>query len=203
LPSPPSAVLRADAARNRERIIVAAASVFAERGLDASTAEIAQRAGVGEATLFRRFPSKDDLIDAIVETRMREVLALAEAAAEDPEPGPAFERLIRDLILIFTRDRGFFEAAGKQCITDPRFAPLREASLETFGRVLRRAQEAGTVRSDLSASDLTFLVRAAAYATDVPVPGLRSDLWQRYLRVVLDGMRPEGASRLRPGAPKL
>ena len=62
--------LRADAQRNRERIIAAAIEVFAERGLEASTAEIAQRAGVGEATLFRRFPSKDDLIQAIVETQM-------------------------------------------------------------------------------------------------------------------------------------
>jgi AcrR family transcriptional regulator len=83
--SPPSA-LRADAARNRERIIAAAAAVFAERGLEAATAEIAHRAGVGEATLFRRFPTKDDLIDAIIETRMEEVVALADAAASDPDP---------------------------------------------------------------------------------------------------------------------
>ena len=84
LQSPPSA-LRADAARNRERIVAAAAEVFAERGLDAATAEIAHRAGVGEATLFRRFPHKDELIDAIIETRMEEIAALADAAADDPE----------------------------------------------------------------------------------------------------------------------
>ncbi|HET8822691.1 MAG TPA: helix-turn-helix domain-containing protein, partial [Thermoleophilaceae bacterium] len=89
--SPPSE-LRADAARNRERIVAAAASVFAKRGLDASTSEIAHEAGVGEATLFRRFPCKDDLIDAIIETRMEEVVALADAAADDPDPGAALER---------------------------------------------------------------------------------------------------------------
>jgi AcrR family transcriptional regulator len=200
--SPPSA-LRADAARNRASIIAAAASVFAERGLDASTAEIAQRAGVGEATLFRRFPCKDDLIDAIIETRMEEVAALADAAAADPDPAAALDRFMQDVVKQFSRDRGFFEAAGKRCVTDPRFQPLRERSLEAMTRLLKRAQEVGAVRGDLSASDLSFLAGSAAYAMSVPLPGLREDLWKRYLRVILDGMRPECASKLRPGAPKL
>jgi AcrR family transcriptional regulator len=200
--SPPSA-LRADAARNRASIIAAAASVFAERGLDAATAEIAQRAGVGEATLFRRFPCKDDLIDAIIETRMEEVAALADAAAADPDPAAALERFMQDVVKQFSRDQGFFEAAGKRCVTDPRFQPLRERSLEAMARLLKRAQDAGAVRRDLSASDLSFLAGSAAYAMNVPLPELREDLWKRYLRVILDGMRPECASKLRPGAPKL
>jgi AcrR family transcriptional regulator len=116
--SPPSA-LRADAARNRELIIAAAAAVFAERGLDAATAAIAHHAGVGEATLFRRFPTKDDLIDAIIETRMEEVAALADAAAKYPDPGAALERFMQDLVKQFSRDKGFFEAAGERCINDP------------------------------------------------------------------------------------
>jgi AcrR family transcriptional regulator len=200
--SPPSA-LRADAARNRELIIAAAATVFAERGLDASTAEIAEHAGVGEATLFRRFPCKDDLIDAIVEARMEEVAALADAAASDPDPGAAVERFMRDVVKAFSRDRGFFEAAGDRCFTDPRLGAIRERSLDAMGRLLRRAQDAGAVRSDLSASDLTFLIGSAAHAMSVPLPGLHEELWKRYLRIILDGMRPEGASKLRPGAPKL
>jgi AcrR family transcriptional regulator len=200
--SPPSE-LRADAARNRELIIAAAASVFAERGLDAATAEIAHRAGVGEATLFRRFPTKDDLIDAIIETRMEELAALADAAAADPDPGAALERFMQDLVRQFSRDRGFFEAAGERCVTDPRFRPLRERALEAVGRLLKGAQEAGTVRRDLSPADISFLAGSALYAMEVSKPGLRDDLWKRYLRVILDGMRPEGASKLRPGAPKI
>ena len=200
--SPPSA-LRADAARNRERIIAAATAVFAERGLDAATAEIAHRAGVGEATLFRRFPTKDELIDAIIETRMEEVAALADAAAADADPAAALERFMQDVVKQFSRDRGFFEAAGDRCVVDPRFRPLREHSLEAMGRLLKRAQEAGAVRRDLAAADLSFLAGSAAYAMEVQFPGLRDDLWKRYLRVILDGMRPEGASKLRPGAPKL
>jgi AcrR family transcriptional regulator len=200
--SPPSA-LRADAARNRELIITAAAAVFAERGLDAATAEIAHRAGVGEATLFRRFPTKDDLIDAIIATRMEELAALADAAADHPDPAASLERFMQDLVKQFSRDKGFFEAAGERCMSDAKFQPQRERGMEAVGRLLKRAQEAGAVRSDLSPADISFLAGSAMYALEVRKPGLREDLWKRYLRVILDGMKPEGASRLRPGAPKI
>ena len=200
--SPPS-VLRADAARNRERIIAAAAAVFADRGLDAATAEIAHRAGVGEATLFRRFPTKDDLIDAIIETRMEEVATLVDAAADDPDPTVALERVMQVLVKQFSRDKGFFEAAGERCMNDPKFQAQRERGLAAVGRLLKRAQDAGAVRRDLSPSDISFLAGSAMYAMEVSKPGLRDDLWKRYLRVILDGMKPEGASKLRPGAPKL
>jgi len=200
--SPPS-VLRADAARNRERIIAAAAAVFAERGLDAATAAIAHRAGVGEATLFRRFPTKDDLIDAIIETRMEEVATLVDAAADDPDPTVALERVMQVLVKQFSRDKGFFEAAGERCMNDPKFQAQRERGLAAVGRLLKRAQDAGAVRRDLSPSDISFLAGSAMYAMEVSKPGLREDLWKRYLRVILDGMKPEGASKLRPGAPKL
>jgi AcrR family transcriptional regulator len=200
--SPPS-VLRADAARNRERIIAAAAAVFAERGLDAATAEIAHRAGVGEATLFRRFPTKDDLIDAIIETRMEELAALADAAADHSDPAASLEHFMQDLVKQFSRDKGFFEAAGERCMNDPKFQPQRERGMEAVGRLLKRAQDAGAVRADLSPADISFLAGSAMYAMEVSKPGLRDDLWKRYLRVILDGMKPQGASKLRPGAPKL
>ena len=200
--SPPSA-LRADAARNRELIIAAAAAVFAERGLDAATAEIAHRAGVGEATLFRRFPTKDDLIDAIIETRMEELAVLADAAADAADPATALERFMQDLVKQFSRDKGFFEAAGERCMNDPKFQAQRERGMEAVGRLLRRAQDAGAVRTDLSPADISFLAGSAMYAMEVRKPGLRDDLWKRYLRVILDGMKPDGASKLRPGAPKI
>ena len=200
--SPPSA-LRADAARNRELIIAAAAAVFAERGLDAATAEIAHRAGVGEATLFRRFPTKDDLIDAIIETRMEELAVLADSAADAEDPAAALERFMQDLVKQFSRDKGFFEAAGERCMHDPKFQAQRERGMEAVGRLLRRAQDAGAVRTDLSPADISFLAGSAMYAMEVRKPGLRDDLWKRYLRVILDGMKPEGASKLRPGAPRL
>ncbi|HEX2265026.1 MAG TPA: hypothetical protein VHH14_01960, partial [Solirubrobacterales bacterium] len=103
----------------------------------------------------------------------------------------------------FSRDKGFFEAADDRCFVDPRLAELRRRTLAAMGKLLRRAQRAGAVRTDLTASDISFLVRSAAHAMAVPLPGLRQDLWKRYLRVILDGMRPDDTSRLRPGPPKL
>ena len=103
--------LRADAQRNRERIIAAAIEVFAERGLEASTAEIAQRAGVGEATLFRRFPSKDDLIQAIVETQMEVVIEIATDCLTDPDPGAGLERFLTEMVERSVADRGVMESA--------------------------------------------------------------------------------------------
>src|SRR3954471_12325462 len=98
--------LRADAQRNRERIIAAAVEVFAERGLEASTADIARRAGVGEATLFRRFPSKDDLIIAILAEHMDEVIATAEGCVAEPDPWRAIERLFEAMVEQQVHDRG-------------------------------------------------------------------------------------------------
>jgi AcrR family transcriptional regulator len=176
--------------------------VFAERGLDASTAEVAQRAGVGEATLFRRFPHKQDLIDAILETRMSETNELIAELAADPDPARGLERFFMELLENKVRhDRAFMEAMHDRCMTNPRFEPLRVEWLDLTGALLRRAKEAGVVREDIQPLDLGFLLAATAATMETPVPGARPDLWKRYARVILDGLRPEGASPLRPGAP--
>jgi AcrR family transcriptional regulator len=194
--------LRADAARNRERIVTAAATVFAESGLDASTAEIAHRAAVGEATLFRRFPTKLDLVDAVLERKMQDSIDLMAEYASDPDPTRGIERLFSEMIVSkMQSDQGFLEATGERCLTEPRFAELRAESLDLMSVILKRAQEAGAVREDLQPQDLTFLLMAASSSLRSPLPGLREDLWKRYTRVILDGMRPEGAHKLTPAAP--
>jgi AcrR family transcriptional regulator len=195
-------VLRADAARNRRLIIEAAAEVFAERGLDASTAEVAQRAGVGEATLFRRFPHKQDLVDAILEVKMSESNELLADLAAGPDPSKGIERLFMDMLENKVNgDRGYMEAMHDRCLTNPRFQALRVRWLELLGALVRRAKEAGALRDDIQPQDLGFLLMAVAATMQSPVGGVRADLWKRYARVVLDGLRPEGASQLRPGAP--
>jgi AcrR family transcriptional regulator len=114
------AALRADAARNRERIIAAAAEVFAERGLDASTAEVAQRAGVGEATLFRRFPHKLDLVDAILEAKMSESIEMIADCAADPDPARGLRRFLVDFLETkMQHDQGYLEAMHDRCMTNP------------------------------------------------------------------------------------
>jgi AcrR family transcriptional regulator len=193
--------LRADAARNRARIVAAATKVFAERGLEASTSEIARRAGVGEATLFRRFACKDDLILAIVQTQMDEVIAVAEGCLADDDPWRSIERFLAETLERRVRDRGVSDAAKDRCMLDPELDGRRRRIVELMNALVERAQAAGVVRDDLRGTDLGLLLAAAGAVTEIPFPGLRDDLWKRYLGVILDGMRPEGASRLRPGPP--
>jgi AcrR family transcriptional regulator len=196
------AALRADAARNRERIVAAAAEVFAERGLDASTAEVAQRAGVGEATIFRRFPHKLDLVDAILETKMSESIDLIAECAAEPDPERGLRRFFVDILeKKMQHDQGYLEAMHDRCMTNPRFQPLRTRWLELVGVLVRRAKEVGVLRKDIQPQDLGFLLMAIAATMQAPVKGVRDDLWKRYAGIVLDGLRPEGASPLRPGAP--
>jgi AcrR family transcriptional regulator len=193
--------LRADAARNRARIVAAATEVFAERGLEASTAEIADRAGVGEATLFRRFPTKDDLIAAIVATKMEEGLALGEECLRETDPWRGVERFLYEMAARSAGDQGVSDAAKDRCIAAVQLQPQRKRLLDICGELVRRAQRAGVVRADVSGQDLIFLVAAAGALGELPFPGLREDLWRRYLGLLLDGLRPQGATKLRPGAP--
>lgn len=192
--------LRADAARNRERIVAAARKVFAERGLDASTAEIAERAGVGEATLYRRFPTKEELVLAIVEAQMDEVIALAEECVADEDPARGLERFMTRMVERSTHDRTVSQAAKEQCMMSPSLDERRARFMQLANRLIKRAQEVGAVREDLTGADLAILTHAAAATTELPFP-VRPDLWKRYLGVIRDGMRPEGATKLRPGPP--
>lgn len=191
--------LRADAARNRERILAAASELFAESGADLSVDEIARRAGVGHATVFRRFPTKEDLVVAMLEARLLEVAAAAEAAEALDDPWDGLRTAMEHIAERQVRDRGLFEAVATEMIGSPRLREARHRVMEPFARLLRRAQEAGAARKDLEPEDVIFLVTAAGHAApcriDLP------DVWRRYLGVILDGMRPEGASALSPAAP--
>jgi AcrR family transcriptional regulator len=187
--------LRADAQRNRARILAAASEVFAERGTDASADEIAARAGVGHATVFRHFPTKDDLIVAILEARVGDLTRVAEEAAAGPDAWTGLRRVIEFCAERYGEDRCIIEAAG----VDPVAASerLREAKAgfhEPVHALFRRAQAEGQLREDLEPEDLWALLTAALRA--VPPGAAGGDLWRRYLGVIVDGMRPEGASPL-------
>lgn len=196
-----SPVLRADAARNRERIVDAAIEVFAERGYEASTAEIAARAGVGEATLFRRFPTKEDLITAIVAMMLAEAAALATSCLEEEDPWRGVERFLYEMAERASQDHGISDANKERCMASPTLAGERGRVLDLTAQLVKRAQRAGLLREDIAGQDLMFLLGAVASVSEVPFPGLRDDLWKRYLGIVLDGLRPEGVSKLRPGPP--
>jgi AcrR family transcriptional regulator len=169
--------LRADAKRNLERVLDAAAEVFGAEGPDASIDEIAERAGVGHGTVFRRFPTKDDLMFAVVERHVAAMRALAEDAVASDDPGGAFFDFIRRVAELAMTTPGLH-----QCVVHCGGKP-GAAELEQLGaKIVSRAQRAGTLRKDLKPADVQQLVRA----TLASAPEGR---WRPYLEVVLDGLR--------------
>lgn len=169
--------LRSDARRNLERVLDAATEVFAAEGPAASIDEIAQRAGVGHGTVFRRFPTKDDLMFAVIERHVAQMHALAEEALKSSDPGAAFFEFIRGIGELVMSTPGL-HACVVHCGEKPGAAELDE-----LGRkIVARAQRAGAVRKDVKPSDVQLLVRSAL--TSAP-----DGQWRRYLDVVLDGLR--------------
>jgi AcrR family transcriptional regulator len=178
-------ILRADAQRNLDRILVAASDAFAELGPDVTIDEIARRAGVGHGTVFRRFPTKEALRAAILRTRLDELLARARSLLAEPDAGAAFEELVWVAAESCRRDRFLFE--GVETCGELEVTQSKQELHETVDRLIRRARRAGAVRSGLDARDVGALVGAAIQAA---AHAERDADWRRYVRVVLAGLRP-------------
>lgn len=186
---------RADAVRNRALIVDAATDAFREGGLDVSVAEIARRAGVGTGTLFRNFPSKDDLIYAVVEQRMNEWSATAEAALEDPDPAVAFKQFMYSAADAQMRDRGFSQAMKNHLIDKPALMECKGVAMDLTTAVLKRAQKAGAVRKDVTTEDLGYIINASVSSD--PLPGMDNEnMHKRYLEIMLDGLKPQAKAKL-------
>jgi AcrR family transcriptional regulator len=182
--------LRADAERNRKRLLDAAAAVFAEHGLEASTAEIARRAGVGQGTVFRRFPTKDDLVAAIVVDRLHEITDTARALLADPPAEGAVLAFMSELAQTHVRDRGLVEAVnGTRALADPAVHDAHGELMDVLEEIVKTDREAGLVREDLGAFDVMALGKAVASACE---PGVVTAGWKRYLAVVAAGLKPSG-----------
>lgn len=194
--------LRADAQRNLERILEAAREVFAREGLDASVADVAQRAGVGTATIFRRFPTKDDLVAAMLEDELGDVRDRALEAAKSDDPGAALSRFMTTTVQSMVEDRCFCEANGGELFRRPEIQALVGEVSASVEHLLRRAQKGGAIRRDLVAEDIGFLMSAIAQAGR-PLEQTAPGAWRRYLEIVLAGLRPENASRLAHKPPTL
>lgn len=156
--------LRADAQRNRERLLEAAQTLFRERGLDVGVAEIAEAAGVGRGTLFRNFASKEDLIEAIVAERMYEAAAYGEELLRAEDPGDALFDFLGHMVGRQQLDRALFEALDETWLTKDVIRPAHAAVLEALEGLLKRAQEAGAVRTDVGAMDLLLMFKGACAA---------------------------------------
>jgi AcrR family transcriptional regulator len=188
-------VLRADAQLNLERILEAARETFADEGSDASVTTIAELAGVGVATIFRRFPTKDDLLAAVLEQRVAGLIDAADAALA----GGGLHAFMAAATAAFIGDRCLCDAAGTDLFARAGLRERVDALDDRLRALLARAQEAGEVRRDVTAQDIPLLLMAvsqAGLALEAAAPGS----WRRYLGIVYDGLRPEGSTRL-PGSP--
>jgi AcrR family transcriptional regulator len=185
--------LRADAARNRELLLAAAADEFAEHGLDASVADIARRAGVGKGTVFRHFATKDDLLAAIVLDRIGALSAAGERLLQAADPGAA----LLEFLTVAAQQRqqldlSVLQGAGE---LNPEVARVRAQMFQTVHALVERARQHGTVRADVTGTDVILLMCAPNYVTSY-LPDAPPDLWQRYLAIIFDGLRAEGAHPL-------
>jgi AcrR family transcriptional regulator len=157
--------LRADAERNRRRLLDAATAIFCERGLDVGVGEIAERAQVGRGTLFRNFPSKEHLIAAIVVERMQESVSRGRALLDANDPGEALFGLIDQAVGLSQTDRALFDALDDEWLANDEIHAAHTELMAVLDTLVRRAQEAGAVREDVSAVDVMMLVKGVCEAS--------------------------------------
>lgn len=191
---------RADAARNRERVLAVAGELLRERGLDASVGEIAERAGVGRATLFRNFPTKRDLILAVVIGRIQEALAEGRAMLDSAGDEEILFPFMKNLIGLQSMDRGLFEAVGSETLlTDARGQRAFAAIAELIDDLIAHDQKLGYVRPGLSAVDMLMLVKGAcAVATSMGDMGPQA--LERHLSLVRNAIAAPGHEHPLEGA---
>jgi AcrR family transcriptional regulator len=156
--------LRADAERNRKRLLESAQALFRERGLDVSVGDIAAAAGVGRGTLFRNFASKEDLIAAIVAERMNEAAVRGEELLKAADPGDALFEFLAEMVGRQQLDRALFQALDETWLCKDVIRPAHAAVFDVLDRLLKRAQTAGTVRTDVGAMDLMMMFKGACEA---------------------------------------
>jgi AcrR family transcriptional regulator len=189
--------LRRDAARNRQRILAAAAELFTERGLHVTLDEVARRAGVGVGTVYRRFPDKEALTEALFEDRITALVTLAEQARAEPDPWAGLVSFLERAGALLTADLGLRQIVMFASYGRDRVGEARARLLPQVTALVRRAQAAGVVRADLRPTDVPVIEFMLAAVADYAGPG-RPELWRRYLGLILDGLRPS-----RPGSTPL
>ena len=154
--------LRRDAERNRDRILVAARQAYAHEGLHVSMASVARRADVGVATLFRRFPTQQDLIAAVFGDTMDSYVSAVTTALEETDPWQGFERFIRTVCGMQAADRGFAEVLTMTFPAAEELEAKRSAALRGVTQLIGRAQQAGQLRATFCPEDLVVLLMANA-----------------------------------------
>jgi len=185
--------LRADAARNRSAIVEADRAVFAEQGLDAPYDEIARRSGTGNATLYRRFPKRGDLVAAVFADRMTEHLEAVQAGLADDDAWRGFASYIQTAAAMQARDRGIADLVTMDVAAAPAIEELRSRAFAGLVRLVERAQAAGVLRADFTTEDVVLLLMANAGLVE-RAHGIRAEASARLIHVLLDGFRAAAAT---------
>jgi AcrR family transcriptional regulator len=192
---------RRDAERNRQKLIEAGRSLFAERGPDAPFEEVARLAGVGIGTLYRHFPTRDALVEVIYAEHIDEVLAAAQEAAATADAWAGLVGFLERVLELQARNlplRGVFLRHD-----DSALAERRRRIQPALARLVANAREQGCVRDDFTLGDLLLALWSFAPIFEA-TSEVASDVWRRHLQILLDGMRPAAATpqQVRPLAGK-
>jgi AcrR family transcriptional regulator len=190
--------LRADATRNRELLLAAAEAEFADRGPAASVADIARRAGVAKGTVFRHFATKEDLIASIVSEHLAALTDAARRLAGSSDPGAA----LLEFLTIAADHRQQHDLTFLQSVSegDTRVTDVRDKLVASLGVLVDEAREEGAIRSDITTTDVFLLMCAPVHVVE-NLSNPPAGLWRRYLAIIFDGLRPEGAHPLPEPAP--
>jgi AcrR family transcriptional regulator len=185
---------RADARRNRRRVLDAARASFAEDGLDVHMEKIARAAGLGVGTVYRHFPTKEDLLRALADDRFAGLAEAARAALDDPDPWSGFCEFMRYSAKVMAEDRALSEAMDQR----PEIcgqAAEEVHLLEIVGELIARAQAHGRLREDVVPEDVPSLICGLGRATSAKEGGPAMS-WERYLEIILAGLRAPGSAPL-------
>lgn len=191
------AELRADAARNRERILRAAREAFSADGIDVPMSTIARRAGVGTATLYRRFPTREALVTEVFTDQATACASLVDDALDDPDPWHGFTTAIERIAAMQLADRGFTSAFLRAFPDAVDLDDRRRRALAGFATLVRRAQDAGALRADFDPTDLWLvLVAHCAVVAEAagPAPSAATAS-RRLVGYLLDAFRADGTAR--------
>jgi AcrR family transcriptional regulator len=189
---------RRDAVRNRKRILEAAATVFAEQGLEASMDTVATTAGVGVGTVYRHFPRREELAAALFDDRLDQVVDMLHEAESDPDAWHGLTRFLQQTLELEVSDRALSQVLGDPVL---RLRLMRRGSEDirpVVDGLVARAQRAGQLREDAEPTDLG-LVRAMVIEVALRTRASAPEIWRRMLALCLDGLRP-GSREPLPGA---
>ncbi len=195
-------VLRADAQDNRHRVLEAARGLFAESGLGVTMRQIARRAGVGPATLYRRFPTKQDLVLEAFRDELGACSAIVREATADPDPWRGFCRVIERVTVLNARNQGFTDAFMAEYPNAMDFAAHRAALTREIEAISRRAIAAGDLRADFVLDDFMLVLLAGRGLTAIPARD-RVAAARRLSALAIEGFRAGDANYPLPKSPRI